>query len=283
MSMQYQGKVTVGSTGIFVTGATLNLAATPIAPELIWGSGWQVNYASGHFDPTFTVNFPWFQTYSAGGFLAQCIDENTSGTGGRNTPTTATLFNGGLGVTFAGARCASLQFTADAIANTPLNCTATFGGTSTTVFSTHPSPNTPPANVDGQTPVPAYAMTATGTLTSSGGGSLAIASSIITAFEVTANNNIFKLYTMNGSRFPTDVQLGLMEVTGSFTFYSNGVALTQPATDGAFSVSGGGLTFSIPKVLITGFANDITGPNLKPLAVASFRAFGTSSTPPITI
>jgi hypothetical protein len=274
--MQYQGSVVVGGVPLFVTGAQANLARQPIVPDIVWGSGWNVNFATGHFDPTFSVSFPWFQSYGSG-FVAGCIGENTAGTGPRNAFRTANLFNGGVNVFYPNVKCASLSFSANAMGNDALTCSATFSGKDeVTISTTNPGPTAPPSNVDGQTPVPAYLMQTNAVI-----GATAIPSNLITEFSLQINNNPFKLYTLNGSEVPSDIQLGLVMVEGSFTYYSGGLGTAPLAKTGSLTIVGGGLNFNIASLLYIGDANDLSGPNSKPMRQLQFRGMGTASQPPI--
>lgn len=276
MAMQYQGSVTIGSTPIFVTSADISLTREPIVPDLVWGSGWNVNYASGHFDPTFSVSFPWFSTYGPA-FVASCIGENTSGTGPRDSFQTATLFNGGVSVFYPNVKCGSFSLSANAMANEAVTCSASYSGKGEpTVSSTNPGPNTPPANNLGNTPVPSYSM-----VTNAIVGSTSIPSTIITDFSLEVSNNIFKLWTLSGSETPTDLQLGLIKVSGRLTYYSAGISTVPTQEYGSLTIVGGGLNLSMANLLFTSDQNSISGPNNKPMRALGFSAQGTASTPPI--
>jgi hypothetical protein len=277
MAMTYQGSVIVGSTPIFVTSATVSLTREPIIPSLIWGSGWEINAASGHFDPSFSVNFPWFQAYGSA-LVSSLIGENTSGTGPRNNYQTANLFNGGVNVTYPQVKCASLSFSANALSNEALSCTAAFSNAGEpTVSSTNPGPVTPISQNNGLTPVPAYAMTVAATVAST-----AIPSNVVVEFSLSCNNNVFKLWTLNGSEVPYQIQLGLLDVTGSFTYYSAGInSVPVSNLGGSMSITGGGLNFAMSSLLWTSDENNLESPNSKPMRRLGFKALGTASTPPI--
>lgn len=279
MAMQYQGSVRYNSNVIFVTGAQANLARQPIVPDIVWGSGWRVNFATGHFNPTFSISFPWFAAYATSGFLANCVEENAGGTGARNTFRVAELFNGGVHVTYPNVKCGSLSFSANAMGNDAVQCQASFlGKDDITLNTTDPGPGTPPTNNPLTTPVPAYQMTVSPVV-----GATAISSSIVTEFDLSINNNPFSLFTLNGSEVPSDIQLGLLDVEGSFTYYSAGLGSAPEAKTGSISITGGGIAFTIPSLIYTDDGNDITGPNNKPMRRLRFRAMGTASTPPITV
>lgn len=121
-------------------------------------------------------------------------------------------------------------------------------------------------------------MTCTGVI-----GATNIPSSLITDFDLQVNNNVFKLWTTNGSEVPSDIQLGLLDVSGSYTYYSAGLGSAPLALIGSFIVSGGGFTLTIPSLIYTDDGNDITGPNAKPMRRVRFTGMGTPSAPPIQI
>jgi len=281
MSMQYQGSVVVGGATIYVTGATVALARTPIIPEIVWGGGWRVNFATGHFDPTFSIQFPWFQSYASGSpsFLQRCIVENDTASGERNNFFAATLFNGGISVTYAAVKCATWSVSGNAMQNDALTCIATFKGKDEPTPSRSGPSASAPTQTLLQTPIPSYLATVTATI-----GGTNIPSSVITDFQLEVNNNPFPLWTLNGDVAPSDIQLGLLEVQGSYTYYSAGIA-TAPASSagGTFVVTFGGVTFTVSSLVYTDDGNDITGPNQKPMRRMRFTAFGTATTPPIVL
>ena len=280
MAMQYQGHVIVGGLTIYVTGAQANLARKPIIPEIVWGSGWRVNFATGIFEPTFSIDFPWFTSYASGSpsLLARCINENTSGSGTRNTFFDGLVFNGGIGMSFTNIKCGSISFSANAMSNDALTCKATFLGKDDPAVSRTGGSPTAPTQTLLETPVPAYKMAVNAVI-----GSTNIPSSAITEFEISVNNNPFVLFTLDGDEVPSDIQLGLMDVTGSYTYYSAGIA-TAPASKagGSMTIVGGGLNFSIPNMIYTDDGNDLSGPNGKPLRRMRFTAMGNATTPPVT-
>lgn len=268
MSMQYQGHVSLGGTTVYCTGATANLARQPISPEIVWGGGWKVNYATGHFDPNFSLTFPWFQSY-------QSLLPQFWGNSRDNFINTAVLDNGGTSVNYSQLKCSTVSISADAPGSGEITCTANFSAKQATASnSSHSGQAT--TNVDGQTPVPAYKLTASANIQG-----VSISSNVITNFTVDVDNHTFKLFTLSGNEFISDLQQGLLTVTGSFTFYSAGLSIPTPKT-GSFSCTGGGLNFNIPSLLVTGYNSDITGPNNKPMSVVRFEGFGTPSSPPMS-
>lgn len=275
--MQFQGAVTVGSTALFVTGASANLARKPIIPDIVWGGGWRVNFATGHFEPTFSVNFPWFQSYGSQ-FIKNCIEENTSATGARNTFQSASLFNGGINASFTNVKCGEFSISANAMGNGAVECSASYSGKDEPTLTISGTPNTPPANTNGQTPIPSYATTAVPVI-----GSTSISSSLVTEWGLQVNNNPFRLFTCNGSEVPSDIQLGLLDVSGSYTYYSAGLGSAPLALTGSMVVTFGGITLTIPSLIYTDDGNDITGPNNKPMRVMRFTGMGTSAAPAIQV
>ncbi len=267
MSMQYQGGCSLAGLAIALTSANLKLTRNPIIPELVWGGGWKVNFASGHFEPGCTINFPLFSAYGS------AIKSKAMGASTRHNAFTTTLDNGGVSASFLEGKVESFRFGADALSNSPVECslgivardaTSTSGGSNT--FSV--------ANNDGSTPIPAYNVDASSSLA---------ASNLVTAVDLNVNNNPFRLYTLNGDFRAQSIQLGLMVVTGTLTYYTGGTGGNKSTpTSGNLNISCPGLAMDIANFLITDIADDITGPNNKPMRVISWEAIGTSSNPPVT-
>lgn len=275
--MQFQGAVTVGSTALFVTGARANLARKPIIPDIVWGGGWRVNFATGHFEPTFSVSFPWFTSYG-GQFIRNCIEENAATTGARNTFQSASLFNGGVNVGYTNVKCTEFSISANAMGNGAVEASATYFGKDEPTIGVTGVANAPPVNNNGQTPIPSYLTTATPMI-----GGTTIPSSLVTEWGLQVNNNPFPLYTCNGSEVPSDIQLGLLDVSGSYTYYSAGLGSAPLALTGSMVITFGGITLTVPSLIYTDDNNEITGPNQKPMRVMRFTGMGTSSGPAIQV
>lgn len=136
-------------------------------------------------------------------------------------------------------------------------------------------------------------------LAQTAGGS--ITGRMVTAWDVTINNNTFTLQTASGSREPTDIQQGLLTVSGSFTYYPVAAnPVTTPASDPftqapspyvalnpripgdvpdptPVTITLGATVLNIPNILFREYNRDITGPNQKPMRVCSFVGLGSLS------
>ena len=276
MSMQYTGSALIAGTNFFITGAEIGITRAPIAPDLIWGSGWKVNYATGQKRAEYSISFPLFSSYMS--VLKQIAFAPYSGTGARDTFFSATLDNGGVNVVYANSKVQSLSFSADAMGNTPVTCTLRCVSEDG-VPSAHASSTETPTQTLGQTPIPSYAvvMAVTGGDLGVGG----IPSNSITRFDLTIENNPFRLWTLDVLPTAADIQEGLQGVTGSFQYYSGASgAPTGAITNGSIAFSGA-FVLTIPSFLITSDTNPISSPNEKPMRVLSFEAFGDATHPPI--
>jgi len=266
MSMQYQGGCDYAGVGIALTSATLRLTRRPIIPELVWGKGWKTNYAAGHFEPTVSLNFPLFTNYVAT-IKATTVDPLT-----RDTPFACDVDNGGVRASFTGCKPDTWTIRADSLSSAPLECTlgviganvSTAAGGSGSAFNA--TQNT------GSTPIPSYLVVANSSMAPS---------NIITALDINIASNPFRLYTLNGSIFPVAIQLGLMVVNGTFTYYTGGVTGDKTIQTDTDLVLTGPLPLAMASCLVTDISDDIQGPNRKPMRVVSFEAIGTPTDPPI--
>jgi hypothetical protein len=249
--MQFQGSASLGGTPMYVTGASATITRQPIIPDIVWGAGWKVSYATGQLMPTFSMSFP-----ATSAAYNSAAGKGFSGTG-RNTFFSASIDNGGSAIAFGDAKCESFQVSADALGNGPVSCT--FNGVSKTATLTGGG-----SGGGGSNPIiiPAYSVSFSGP---------GATSDKVVRFDITANHNPFKLFTLNGQFIATDIQLGLMVVTGSYTFYSAGSS-TEILTGGVSA--SGGIAFNCLQIVVTGDSSDITNPNEKPFRVISFEALG---------
>ena len=151
MSMQYSGSAILGGTQLFITGAEIGITRMPIAPELIWGSGWKVNYATGQKHADFSISFPLFSSYIAALKAMAFVP-------GRDNFFQATLDNGGVNVAYSNCKCQSISFSADAMNNSPVLCTMRCVAEDGEP-SAHVSSIGSPVQTLGQTPIPSYALT----------------------------------------------------------------------------------------------------------------------------
>jgi hypothetical protein len=86
---------------------------------------------------------------------------------------------------------------------------------------------------------------------------------------------------MNGSIFPVSIQLGLMVVNGTYTYYTGDNTGDKTIQVDTSLTLTGDLSLAMASCLVTDISDDIQGPNRKPMRVVSFEAIGTPTDPPI--
>ena len=268
MSMQFQGSAVVFGTQLYPTAATAKITKTPIIPDIVWGSGWKVNYATGQQRPGWSVSFP---TY-AGSLTAlksqtlSIPDANKINTTGQSV----TISNGGTGITFSNAVTESASLRVDTLNNSVIEMT--INGVAQTASIGASVPGTALLSAL----VPAY----TANINTS--GAFSALSSQIVSLDVTASHNPFWLFTADGQFYPTAIQLGLTVVTGTMTFYSAGGIGVGTGAEFALTMTSLAGNLNINHAVVTDISNDITGPNNKPMCILTFEAVGDSGTPPIS-
>lgn len=108
------------------------------------------------------------------------------------------------------------------------------------------------SNLDDSNPIPywqaAFALTGSGE--DFGGGSYNM-KDFITAWSITINNNVQPVYTFNGNNVATDMVAGLMEVTGTFSYYTpTGIFTTNLNNGCTLDISLGALTLHMPYLFL---------------------------------
>lgn len=130
---------------------------------------------------------------------------------------------------------------------------------------------------DDSNPVPFYASSFTVT----GSGETGLTDRIMD-WGITVNNNCTPIYTFNGENFPQNIALGMMEVTGTFSYYSSDGAFVERLTHGAtLSISFGSHTLHVPFMAFGPSPIPSPGPNAPTVRNVEFRGFATSAAPAI--
>ncbi len=105
----------------------------------------------------------------------------------------------------------------------------------------------PVGNTDDNNPVPYYASSLT--ITGSGEANL---TDRITDWNMTINNNPFPIFTFDGKNYAVDIPIGVMDVSGSFSYYSSDGTFVNALTHGAvLRATFGTITLNIPYVAFT--------------------------------
>ena len=128
------------------------------------------------------------------------------------------------------------------------------------------------------------------------GTPVSIISAMVNEWSLTINNNTYVWYGAN-NQDPLDLQQGLLQASGSVTYYpfTPGQA-TEDVSDpfsGGFPGDGAGITvvlnsnqtlesdpqatLTIPFTVLTGYPRDITGPNDKPIRIINFEGVGSTT------
>jgi len=108
------------------------------------------------------------------------------------------------------------------------------------------------SNLDDSNPIPFWqaAFNVTGSGEDFGGGSYTLRD-YITDFSLTINNNTQPVYTFNGNNVATDMVQGLMEITGSFSYYSPTGIFTANLNNGCtLDLTLGGITLHSPYMFL---------------------------------
>ena len=137
----------------------------------------------------------------------------------------------------------------------------------------------PGGPTDDSNPLPYYASAFTVT----GSGETGM-SERITAWNVTINNNSTPIFTFDGNNFASDVLQGIMEVSGSFTYYSPTGTFVRNLTHGAAAtITFGASTITMPHLAFGPYPVPMPGVNDPTVREVTFRGFATTSYPSIYI
>lgn len=135
----------------------------------------------------------------------------------------------------------------------------------------------PIQSTDDNNPVPYYASNFN--ITGSGESSLV---DRITDWNVTINNNVIPIYTFDGKNYAQDIILGMLQVTGSFSYYSSTGTFVQNLTHGAVgSISFGGVIINMPYIAFTSMNTPPSpGPNAPTIRTIQFECIAAAANLP---
>ena len=130
---------------------------------------------------------------------------------------------------------------------------------------------------DDSNPVPYYASNFT--VTGSGETGL---SARITDWNLTVNNNCTPIFVFNGTNYAVDIILGMREVTGSFSYYSDTGTFVETLTHGATcTITFGSTTLNMPFLAFERNPSPPSpGPNAPTIRTINFRGMAASSVLP---
>ena len=281
--MQYQGWVTINGVGVPATQCGMDKKTEPIIPETIWGSGWKINYSRGRNTYGGDVTFPMFKSYITP-LKALVVSA-------RDTGVDVVVDDSLNKFTYGTSKVTAMRLSGDA--KGVVNCALTFASLSRTAAAHDPGSGwTTPTTQSTNTEIPFPGFTTAFT-------AFGINRADVIDWEISVNNNPFPLYTLNGSQDPADIQLGHLDVTGSFSYYLNsasgfgwlsGVVSDSPedtnalvdtnTSCGSIALDGNAL-WTFGQGVITDAARPLDGPNNKPIRKVGFRLLGTATQAPL--
>jgi hypothetical protein len=148
------GSVVFDGVTIPVLNSSLNSQPSPVAPDLVWGNAWHVNYSRGLLKSSGSITMPLFaSTLSV--VKQHCIETDT-----RNTFFKIVQDNGGLVQEFDNCKCSEFSFSIDGLSGSIIDCTV--GIVAKARDSVSASSNSLPTsspiaqNTNDSTPYPAY-------------------------------------------------------------------------------------------------------------------------------
>ncbi len=132
-------------------------------------------------------------------------------------------------------------------------------------------------STDDSNPIPYWASN----FTCTGSGESNLADRIMD-WNVSINNNPTPIFTFNGEQFAQDILLGMMQVSGSFTYYSADGAFVESLAHGAvITITFGSVTVTLPFVAFGASPIPSPGPNAPTVRNVSFTAYAKSGSPSI--
>jgi len=135
----------------------------------------------------------------------------------------------------------------------------------------------PGGTTDDSNPLPYYSSAFT--VTGSGETNM---SERITSWNITINNNSVPIFTFDGNNYASDVLQGIMEVTGSFTYYSPDGTFVRNLTHGASAtITFGSTTINMPHMAFGPYPVPMPGVNSPTEREVTFRCVASSSYPSI--
>jgi len=135
----------------------------------------------------------------------------------------------------------------------------------------------PGGTTDDSNPLPYYASAFT--VTGSGETSM---TERITGWSININNNSVPIFTFDGNNYASDILQGMMEVSGSFEYYSPDGTFVRNLTHGASAaLTFGANTINLPHMAFGPYPVPLPGPNDPTIRTVQFKAFASSSYPSI--
>lgn len=132
---------------------------------------------------------------------------------------------------------------------------------------------------DDSNPLPYYASAFTVT----GSGETGMTERI-TSWSININNNSVPIYTFDGNNYPSDILQGMMEISGSFEYYSPDGTFVRNLTHGATAtLTFGANTITLPHLAFGPYPVPLPGPNDPTIRTVQFKAFASSTHPSIYI
>lgn len=286
MSLQYQGSVSIAGVKVPVTSCTVDKSLSPSEPDLIWGGGYKINYAKGKQSYGGDISFPLFRNFIS---TLKTISEVGSGTTKRDAFFSTVVDDSINQFTYGNSKIGSVRLSSGG--DGPIQCSLGLVAKGRTVGSHAVGTGFTASTVSTalETPIPYFNTQFT---------AFGIASSKITAWELSINNNPFILYTHDSTSDPNDIQLGLQTVDGSFSYYDTGdsglgfstgsigtsetnALLDTDSSCGSLTMASV-LTWTFGLGVIKTAHRMMDNPSGKPIRQVSFSILGTTSLAPLS-
>ena len=256
----FQGGGTLGGQPLAVLGSTLFLDSKPIVPDLVTGVPYDANYSTGQIkgagSVTFAASVGVMTAIKAAGLIATT----------RST-IDCTVSNGQVSHTLTSPYINSFTLSCNAQNNAIVAPSVDFIALNDVIGSN--STGTPPSQ---NSFIPQFLTTFTGS----------IVNGQAVSFEITVTNNLFVLYTLDGTNtgYPSSIQYGLLKVNGNVMMYGG----TPPVAQGVYTgtITGIGTTLAMNNLVNFDVHGDVTGPNNKPFQMVTFEAIGNGESAPIS-
>jgi hypothetical protein len=158
-----------------------------------------------------------------------------------------------------------------------VSCGADFNSSATNAPAVTDFAYEPGGTTDDSNPLPYYASAFTVT----GSGETGMTERI-TSWQISINNNPVPIFTFDGNNYASDVLLGLMEVSGSFEYYSPDGVFVRNLTHGASAtITFGSRTITMPHLAFGPYPVPLPGPNDPTIRTVNFKCFASASYPSI--
>lgn len=260
MAMQFSGGGTLASVPVSVLSSTLFLNSQPIIPDTVSGTPYDANYSTGQIRGTGSVTFAAsvdvMTAIKAAGLIAAT-----------RSVTQVSISNGQVSHTLTSPYINSFSVSCNAQDNSIVAPSVEFIALNDVIGAN--STGTPPSQ---NSFIPQFLSTFTGS----------IVDGQAVSFDLTVNNNLFVLYTLDGTNTgtPSSIQYGLLKVSGSVTMYGG----TPPTAQGVYTgnITGIGTTLNMSNLINMDVHGDVTGPNNKPFQMVTFQAIGNGGAAPIS-